>query len=317
MKVADLFCGCGGLSLGFKKAGFDIVCAIDNWDKAFNVYQKNSDHPSYLIDISDQIKVLDVLSSYKPDIIIGGPPCQDFSSAGKRDENLGRGDLTLVYSNLIETIKPLFFVMENVARITTTTIYKKAIAKFIDSGYGLTQITLDSSFCNVPQKRLRHFVIGGLNVPNDFLRSRLINNFSAHPLTVQEYLAQRLDTEHYYRHPRNYSRRAIYSTQEPSPTIRGVNRPIPKNYHFHPQDSTKTLEEVRPLTTLERSWIQTFPWDYKWEGTKTDLEQMVGNAVPVNLAYYVAYHLKQWMEDRAEENFKINNTKQLILELAN
>lgn len=79
------------------------------------------------------------------------------------------------------------------------------------------------------------------------------------------------------------------SIDEPSPTVRGVNRPVPKGYSKHRSDPEgAVLGEVRPLTTIERSTIQTFPDTFQFEGTKTTLEQIIGNAVPVKLAEFVA-----------------------------
>ena len=89
----------------------------------------------------------------------------------------------------------------------------------------------------------------------------------------------------------------MFSVDEPSPTVRGVNRPIPKTYKHHPGDSALVSSNVRPLTTLERSYLQTFPDNFLFEGSKTDLEQLIGNAVPVKLAEYVAYCLAQYIED--------------------
>lgn len=80
----------------------------------------------------------------------------------------------------------------------------------------------------------------------------------------------------------------MFSIDEPAPTMRGVNRPVPKGYPGHPKDACAVTEKLHALTTIDRAKIQTFPDDFKWIGTKTDMEQMIGNAVPVNLASYVA-----------------------------
>ena len=99
MRVVDLFCGCGGLSLGFEKAGFNVVAAFDKWDAALHVYNTNFDHPAKSLDLTDVCHCVETIRALSPDMIIGGPPCQDFSSAGKRDEDNGRGDLTVNYSD--------------------------------------------------------------------------------------------------------------------------------------------------------------------------------------------------------------------------
>jgi len=70
--------------------------------------------------------------------------------------------------------------------------------------------------------------------------------------------------------------------------MRGVNRPVPKGYKGHPKDTCPVSDDLHALTTLDRALIQTFPKDFKWIGSKTDTEQMIGNAVPVKLAEYVA-----------------------------
>lgn len=316
IKVIDLFSGCGGLSLGFQNAGFQIVCGVDNWKPAVNVYKKNFKHDVLERDLSDDSSSYDYLKQYNPDMIIGGPPCQDFSSAGKRNENLGRADLTVTFANIVEEIKPKWFVMENVDRITKSTRYQIAYNIFKKAGYGLTETILDASLCGVPQKRKRFFLIGELNGKDSSLEYYLKKNLAKKPMTIRDYLGNSLGIEHYYRHPRNYNRRAIFSIDEPAPTIRGVNRPVPKGYKGHPNDSAPISPQIRALTTIERSYLQTFPKEFIFEGTKTDLEQMIGNAVPVKLAEYVANCIKEYLYDQSKNSVKYNkNYYQLTLDL--
>ena len=293
----DLFCGCGGLSLGFQNAGFTILRAFDIWDKAINNYNLNFSHPAELQDINQLSP--DYLKSFSPDVIIGGPPCQDYSSAGRQDETLGRANLTLRYAELVCSVRSRWFVMENVDRILKSSTLPKALALFRTAGYGLSQVVLDASRCGVPQKRKRFFLIGELNGEDCALEFALQNDQSSHCMTIRDYLQNEFGVEYYYRHPRSYARRGIFSIDEPSPTIRGVNRPLPQNYKVHPGDATQNLDGLRCLTTLERARIQTFPADFHFQGTKTDLEQMIGNAVPVDLASYVAKHLLSYMEHGA------------------
>ena len=133
-------------------------------------------------------------------------------------------------------------------------------------------------------------------------------------MTVYDYLGKSLGIEHYYRHPRSYMRRGVFSIHEPSPTIRGVNRPIPKNYVKHSGDLVEIDHNLRPLTTIERSYIQTFPTDFVLNGTKTDLEQVIGNAVPVKLGEFVANCINEYIADQQKNNFKF--VGQLELEYA-
>ncbi len=298
LSTLDLFAGCGGLSLGFKNAGFNIIAAFDNWEPAVRVYKENlRDHPIYKLDLKNG-RSIDTLKSFRPYVIIGGPPCQDFSSAGKRNESLGRADLTISFANIIKELKPRFFVMENVDRISQSETIKLAFSIFKQSDYGLSCQVLDASLCGVPQYRKRFFIIGERNGTDGFLDGYLFSSLADKPLTVKEYFNGQLQIDYYYRHPWSYRRQAVYSVNEPSPTIRGVNRPIPKGYKGHPNDATSINSGVRPLTIRERGMIQTFPEDFVWEGTKTDLEQMIGNAVPVKLAEYVANCLKHYILDQ-------------------
>lgn len=301
IKVADLFAGCGGMSLGFIKAGFDVVAAFDNWKKAADVYKKNFDHPFHEEDLTNP-DVIKTIESYSPGIIIGGPPCQDFSSAGHRNESLGRADLTNSFVNIVREIKPKFFVMENVERITKSKIYPEVSKILRESGYGLTSITLDASYCGVPQKRKRFFLIGAFKEYDNFLLRDLIENQADKPMTVHDYLGDSLGVEYYFRIPRSYNRRAVFSIYEPSVTIRGVDRPIPKNYKKHPGDLVEIGEKVRALTVKERSYIQTFPKEFIFEGPKTHINQMIGNAVPVEQAKFVASQLLNYIKNGNESN---------------
>ncbi|MEZ2318563.1 MAG: DNA cytosine methyltransferase [Microcoleus sp.] len=295
MRTVDLFAGCGGLSLGFQNAGFDIVAAFDYWHPAIQVYKENFPHPIFEKDLS-QADICSFISDFNPDMIIGGPPCQDFSSAGKRDENLGRADLSLAFAKIITSVKPRWFVMENVARIQNSQILEQVLETFRTSGYGLNSSVLNASYCGVPQARKRYFLIGQLDGEDGILNSYLTKHQSKTPMNVFEYLGDDLGIEYFYRHPRSYKRRAVFSIHEPSPTVRGVNRPIPKTYKKHEGDLCDIDERLRPLTTIERSYIQTFPKTFKFQGNKSDLEQMIGNAVPVKLAEYVASCILEYIQ---------------------
>ncbi|WP_025753656.1 DNA cytosine methyltransferase [Priestia megaterium] len=304
MRIIDLFSGCGGMSLGFQNAGFEVVSAFDNWDKAIEIYSKNFSHPIFKRDLSDTSDLSD-FKNLNPDIIIGGPPCQDFSSAGKRDETLGRSDLTIKYAETIKELQPKYFVMENVERILKSNAYKETYKIFKDANYGLSYEVLDASLCGVPQKRKRFFLIGELNGEDNAFTPYLLKNLSEKPMTIRDYLGDSLNLDYYYRHPRTYQRRGIFSIDEPSPTVRGVNRPMPSGYPGHPGDPTDNYENVRPLTTIERSYLQTFPESFIFDGiAKTHLEQMIGNAVPVKLAEYVASALKEYIDDKERNEIK-------------
>lgn len=291
MRVVDLFAGCGGLSLGFQKAGYDIVAAFEWWDKAVDCYKENFCHPVIQLDLSDTENAICQIQKFFPEMIIGGPPCQDFSQAGKRIEN-DRAELTESYAKIISGIKPLCFVMENVDRARNSNAYKKAREIFKSAGYGLTEMILDASLCGTPQKRKRFICFGMQGKEDDFALEDFQKRIATKSMTLRDYFGDTLGFEFYYRHPRNYNRRAVFSINEPAPTMRGVNRPVPKGYPGHKNDACPVTEDLHVLSSKERALIQTFPPDYKWVGNKTEVEQMIGNAVPVNLAEFVGTTIK-------------------------
>ena len=292
MRVIDLFAGCGGMSLGFENAGFDVVAAFDNWDAAITIYESNFSHPIYKRDLSAD-DVIQQISDLQPDLIMGGPPCQDYSIAGKRE--LGkRANLTIKFAEIVSAVKPMWVVFENVyniERFSTVTVLKQMLS---DAGYGITTRVLDASRCGVPQKRQRFFLIGKLGEKDGFLDEVLASHLSSKQMTVRDYLGDTLKTEFYYMHPRSYNRRAVFSVDEPAATIRGINRPIPENYKRHHADKADIRDGVRALTTRERGYIQTFPDTFEFPGAKTDVELAIGNAVPPALAMYVANCVKQY-----------------------
>lgn len=291
LTAVDLFCGCGGLSRGLSEGGFTVSAGIDAWDEAIRVYAANNSeagHDAIVHDLTDEEGTVELVSRYRPFLVAGGPPCQDFSSAGHRKEG-DRADLTVKYAHVISRTRPKAFIMENVPRAQLSAAFAAAVGIFREAGYGLTTIVLNASHCGVPQLRKRLFLIGMLGEPDDFLMDDLTSAQTEDPMTVRQYLGDEIDLGFYYRHPRTYQRRAIFSLDEPSPTVRGINRPMPPTYKLHSNDAVQDLADVRALTLEERARIQTFPHGYfDVEVTKAAKEQMIGNAVPVELAKFVA-----------------------------
>lgn len=303
MPVVDLFCGCGGLSRGFEDAGFDIVAAFDGWQSAITCYNSNFDHAAAQLDLNDVAEAVRRIRPFNPNMIIGGPPCQEFSNAGRREEG-AIADLTFKYAQIVTQVHPQYFVMENVPRVRDSEAYSKARTLYAESRYGLTEVVLDSSKCGAPQKRNRFFCIGSIGAEDNFLLNNIFENYTGDPISVRQYFDAHgipLNIEDYYRHPTTYKRRGIFSVDEVAPTIRGVNRPKPATYTLHPNDTVGAdqLAHVRQLTRSERARIQTFPDDFIFEGLNIangDLEQMIGNAVPVVLANFVAGCLHDYIE---------------------
>jgi DNA (cytosine-5)-methyltransferase 1 len=285
------------MSLGFQNAGFNIIAAYDNWEPALRVYKKNFQHVVQKQDLKNQ-DIKEDIKKLSPDAIIGGPPCQDFSSAGHRNEKLGRAGLTMAFCNLVTACMPQFFVMENVPTIRKSDILEKVVRRFKKAGYGLTSKVLDASYCGVPQSRKRFILVGHINAADGFLEKYLDDNLAKSPMSIFDYLGDSLGVKYYFRIPRSYSRRAVFSIYEPCVTIRAVDRPIPKQYKKHPGDLVEIGPEVRALTVIERSYMQTFPKTFIFEGNKTELNQMIGNAVPVKLAEFVGRAIQEYIKNK-------------------
>src|SRR5574344_858418 len=160
--IVSLFSGGGGLDLGFKKANFDIVFATDIDESAVLTYKKN---------ISEKIIQADIntlpMSTFPDcDVIIGGPPCQAFSLAGKRDTDDPRAKLVFKYLEIIKCKLPKIFLMENVTGILSakTKEGKKVIDELISSfkeiGYELKYNILEATDFGIPQKRRRVILVG-------------------------------------------------------------------------------------------------------------------------------------------------------------
>lgn len=167
--VIDLFCGCGGLSYGFNNADYDIILGIDHWKDAISTFNYNHDKPVGIVadlfketpkTISEKTGVL------KADIIIGGPPCQGFSIAGKRVIDDQRNQLYKSFVSYVKFYKPKVFLMENVPNIISMGggIVKDTIIKdFEKLGYNVVHKILLASDYGVPQNRRRAFFVGTKN----------------------------------------------------------------------------------------------------------------------------------------------------------
>lgn len=169
MKVIDLFAGCGGLSLGFEMAGFEISLAIEKDEWASETYRAN--HPDTKVITGDITEILDLDSlldkKHLPiDGIIGGPPCQGFSLSGNRDKNDPRNSLFMEFVRFVKFYKPKFFVMENVTGILSMktkdnqNVKDLILDEYHNAGYNVKICKLNAAEYGVPQSRIRIVFIG-------------------------------------------------------------------------------------------------------------------------------------------------------------
>lgn len=315
--IVSLFSGAGGLDLGFKNAGFNTIYA-NEYDKAiWQTFVHNFKDVKL-----DKRDIRIIKSSEIPDCtgIIGGPPCQSWSEAGSlRGINDPRGKLFFDYIRIIKDKKPLFFLVENVSGILHTRnkkAFNDILNEFKKLGYNLTYKLLNAKDYNVPQDRKRVFIVGFLYdidfqfpEPN---KKHLTLKDAIGDLkdSVKSYNPQELDGFNHEYYTAGFStifmsRNRVRNWDEQSFTIQAGGRHAP----LHPQapkmefieQNKRTFKQgseslYRRLSVRECARVQTFPDDFKFiYNNILDGYKMVGNAVPVNLAYELAKQIVKYL----------------------
>lgn len=171
LRTLDLFSGCGGLSYGLEsvkrngKQIFKTGLAIDNWDTACNTLKTNLGAEVVCSSVSSD-DVLDLVQNGGSfDLVVGGPPCQGFSTSGKRALDDPRNDLVWAFLKVVERVKPRLFVMENVsgfANFSGGKLLKEVKEQARELGYHPRAGLLQASMHGVPQRRRRFFLVGSL-----------------------------------------------------------------------------------------------------------------------------------------------------------
>jgi DNA (cytosine-5)-methyltransferase 1 len=185
--AADLFCGFGGISIGLKSSGHKPVFLLDNWEVATENISKNIKGVEYsnldLFDKNNKKTVIKKLKSLKIDILAGGPPCQGFSSLGKRSNNDKRNTLVDEFLDIASKLKPKFLLMENVRGLKTMMHssginYGKYIVNFLSkkrNNYIVFEISLNGLELGMAQSRKRVFYLG-INKDFTLNSSDVLNN---------------------------------------------------------------------------------------------------------------------------------------------
>jgi len=321
MKVVSLFAGAGGLDLGFKKAGFNIIWANEYDKSIWETFEKN--FPKTKLD-KRSIVDIDVSEIPDCDAIIGGPPCQSWSEAGaNRGINDSRGQLFYEYFRIIKAKKPKFFLAENVSGILSVRhkeAFESIIKGFKKLRYDVHFELLNAHDYNVPQDRQRVIIIGirkDLKIDFKFpdpiktkpvLKDAILDLRRAKPalefnktnsklsIPNHEYMIGGFSTMY-------MSRNRVRSWDDPSFTIQAGGRHAP----IHPQAPKMTFvsqnkrefvkgkeDKYRRLSVRECARIQTFPDDFIFYYINvTDGYKMIGNAVPVEFAYNISKQIKK------------------------
>jgi len=292
MRIGSIFCGAGGLDLGLKQAGLDIIWAFDNDNDCVSTYRKNIDGNA------EQADVKNIIFNDLPDVdvIVGGFPCQGFSVANKH--RAGNDERNLLYYEFVRSVtekQPKFFLAENVRGILSLEkgeAIKKIVKDFSNAGYFVEYKLCNASDYSVPQNRYRVFIWG---IRKD-LGSNIIR-YWPEPITAEkkEKISVGValkgipepDENHklmnhigskYKVTNRNFTGCRTTDPKKPCPTIiaRG-NGKGGVNAIQHPNNH-------RRMTVREQAIIQTFPLDFEFIGSMSSCYRQIGNAVPVKLA---------------------------------
>uniref|UniRef100_A0A6C0BSG6 DNA (cytosine-5-)-methyltransferase n=1 Tax=viral metagenome TaxID=1070528 RepID=A0A6C0BSG6_9ZZZZ len=313
LNVIDLFCGCGGMSKGLTDAGLNVIAGIDIWDKAVESYNKNNNHKAFCEDLTqlppEKFNELYNKENKIVDILVGGPPCQSFSIAGKRDKNDPRNALFMEYVKYLDYFKPKAFIMENVIGMLSKKTESgenviDIIMEQLNKNYNCIINKLYASDFEVPQNRRRTIIIGirkDLNIiPKE---PELIIKSKDDRIAVKTILLDKKDVDKSYylseraiqgiinKKARSKERGAGFGAQ-----FLNMNKPsytIPARYWKDGYDALFQYneKEIRRLTILELKRIQSFPDDYYLEGNKKDQIMQIGNAVACKFAYYLGKHV--------------------------
>lgn len=314
-RFVDLFCGCGGISCGFRMAGLQPVLAVE---KAKHDDPKDETHaersyrrnfPSVwvhdqAIETLREVRLRSALGDETPHVIVGGPPCQAYSWAGPRRPNDPRGRMYLEYLRIVEVLRPHVCVIENVPGLLTRRfrhVLYDIMARLSDLGYGTASVLkLNSAWYGVPQTRERVIIIAnrhGLRnpYPEPLLPNEVDFRTVGDALRDLADLPRDLDWNHdwpvhsphvidgqgglrYGETLHGYgSAWERLNPDEPAPTVKSNNG----GAAVHPW-------LPRVLTVRELARLQSFPDWYQFRGGVTAERRQVGNAVPPEMAKHIA-----------------------------
>lgn len=326
----DLFSGAGGLLRGFIDAGFVPSFSVEMWEPAIETHNKN--YPFVPL-INADIRTIsnDALTKYKDkiDVVVGGPPCQGFSTIGKRLVKDPRNELVFEFIRFVETIKPKAFLMENVRGLLSSDggKIKSAIEEeFKKIGYTVVSSVLCAADYGVPQVRNRVFFLGFRNdlniVPIFPEKTHTKKTYATVGEAINDLVGKENEIPNHVpmKHNPTVTERIKYIKEGegipkeglPSDIAYGSRSDYAKNELKNFSHVYRRLSRFKPSTTMvpghnafplhpvenrsltvrEAARIQTFPDDVVFCGTRQNQCIQVGNAVPVKLAYQLAKHIE-------------------------
>lgn len=324
--IVDLFAGVGGLSLGFKELGFDLIFANDNDENASKTFILN--HPDakfYRGDIKDldEKKIKEYIGSRKVDVLVGGVPCQSFSMVGyrttKKEANLfdPRHFLFREFIRIADILKPKVVIIENVKAILSShngKIKDEIINELSSLGYEVDCLVLNAADYGVAQLRERAIFIGNnLGIPNIFPeKTHNPNNYvtiaqvfgnmvkqNHEPKKISGTVLQRVKLikpgQNWKSLPKKLQTGSRHSgaygrldPNQPSRTLTTRFDTPPGGYVTHPT-------EDRAITVREGARIQSFPDNFIFVGSRQSQYRQVGNAVAVGVSRALAKAVKKML----------------------
>lgn len=323
LKYIDLFCGSGGMSLGFERAGFHNIFSIDFNKDCCETYLKNFPGSTVInkeISKLSEKEIKKLIGRKKVDVIIGGPPCQGFSMAG----NIGRkflddprNYLFKEFARVVAIVKPTCIVIENVARLYTHnhgSTRREIIDTFVDLGYNIECKVLNAADYGVPQMRYRVVFIGTLTDKEIVFPEKCVSKYK----TVEETIgdlpelksgeSSSIPNHVAMTHSREMLKKMSYVKDG------GDRMDIPKRLRPQKGDVRKYIrynskapsicitgdmrkvfhyKQNRALTVRELADLQSYPRDFVFLGNSISQQQQVGNSVPPVLAYHIALAIKK------------------------
>jgi len=327
----DSFSGAGGLSLGLQEAGFDLLLSFDNDPKCIDTIRSNPKyflHPALCEDIRNMLEgqLLNKIGLKRGELFLlaGGPPCQGFSVQRIGEDADSRNELVLLYSELIDEVRPMFFVMENVSGIQGKRgkkILAEVIKKMESIGYHVHRRLIDAEDYGVPQRRKRIVLVGErsdvgstYDFPKPTGERRTVRDTmeflppppedgKPHP----DYLLHRRDRLSEKNIMRinalGQGQGRDFLPEELLADCHRVDSSIIGHRNVYGRmawdDVAPTItarfdsftrglfghpDQPRSISLLEGALLQTFPLDFEFAGSKIEIARQIGNAVPPKLA---------------------------------
>ena len=338
MNVISLFSGCGGLDLGFERAGFDIPIANEFDPAIFDTFKIN--HPKTHLIEGDvrQVTKEDIVPYINGDVdgIIGGPPCQSWSEAGSlRGIEDSRGQLFFDYIRILKEFQPKFFLAENVSGMLANR-HNEAVQNILklceDAGYNVSLTLVNAKDYGVAEERKRVFYIGFRNdLGINFVFPEGSTTDDSKKITLRDIIwdlqssavpagpknhhnPEAINNNEYFTgafSPIFMSRNRVKDWDEQAFTVQASGRQCqlhpqaPKMVKYDKNDCrfVEGSEHLyRRMTIREVARVQGFPDDFKFIYRDTNnAYKMIGNAVPVNLAYEIAVAIKQFLEGNGDK----------------